>query len=78
MKESLKDLLLEKLAALLEMRTGLAFAACLFFGYCVFHGTIGAEEVKNAFWMVLGWYSGVNAVTKKTSETRSLPSSSNE
>ena len=68
MKEKILEMLVEKLAALFEMRTFLALAACLFFGYCVFKGTVGAEEVKSAFWMVLGWYAGTN--TTKTPETR--------
>lgn len=70
MKETFLELLAEKLAALLEMRTFLALAACLFFGYCVFTGTVGAEEVKSAFWMVLGWYAGSN--TAKTPEQTRL------
>ena len=59
MKEKILEMLAEKLAVLFEMRTFLALAACLFFG---------AEEVKSAFWMVLGWYAGTN--TTKTPETR--------
>ncbi len=74
MKQTFLELLAEKLAALLEMRTFLALAACLFFGYCVFNGSVGAEEVKSAFWMVLGWYAGTN--TNKTPEQR-LPDTAN-
>ena len=76
MKQTFMELLAEKLAALLEMRTFLALAACLFFGYCVFTGTVGTEEVKSAFWMVLGWYAGSNGT--KTPEQTRLPDVANE
>lgn len=68
MKEKILELFAEKLAALFEMRTVLALAVCVVFCVSVWQGTIGADDVKNAFWMVLGWYAGtkVTANNEKT------------
>lgn len=64
MKERIIEEFAEKLAALFEMRTALAIAVCVIFCVSVVNGTIGADDVKNAFWMVLGWYAGTNGASK--------------
>ena len=73
MKDKIIEIFAEKIAALLEMRTALAIAVCVIFCISVCNGVIGGEEVKSAFWMVLGWYAN-NVSQAQTAAAQKLPS----